>query len=95
MSAGDTLFEQEFYSGNTLTISEVKNESFESITKKLNRKNGDISFDNVNLAGLNYDIKPGEAIPFFTVFPAKNKVLGLKYRLEVIGLEASLSIDNS
>jgi len=36
------------------------------------------------LAGLNYNIQPGESIPFFTVFPADGRILGLRYNLEVI-----------
>ena len=90
LSTGEKLFEQEFYSGNTLSNWEIKNSSFDAINKKLNRKTGDINYEDVdNLAGLNFDIQPGESIPFYTVFPAKNKILGLKHKIKVVDLETS------
>jgi len=55
---------------------------------KLNRKNGDINFDNAQkLAGLNYDVQSGESVPFFIVFPSKSRILGLKYKVEFEGFE--------
>lgn len=87
---GEQLFEQEFYPGNTLTNWEIKNSSFEIINRKLNKKRGDLNYEDVdNLAGLNFDIQPGESIPFYTVFPAKNKILGLKHKIKVIDLETT------
>ena len=79
------LYEDIFYAGNTFTDRELKASPIQKILAKLDQKNGDIDVNNSNkLAGLNYNIQPGEAIPFFTVFPAEGRVLGLKYNLEVI-----------
>lgn len=90
ISDGTNVFIQELYTGNTLSKREIKNSSFNSLQAKLNRKNGDISYDDANnLDGLNFDIQPGEIIPFFSVFPAKEKILGLKYRIEVVGYESA------
>jgi len=72
-----------------LSKREIKNSSFNSLQAKLNRKNGDIDYDDVNnLDGLNFDIQPGEKIPFYSIFPAKEKILGLKYRVEVVGYDS-------
>lgn len=87
-SNGERLFEQVVYAGNTFTDNELRNLPFEEIFMKLNRRNGDIDFDNPRkLAGLNYDIQPGESIPFFIVFPSRSRILGLKYNIEVEGFE--------
>ena len=88
-SEGDTIFQQELYAGNTLSKREIKNNSFKSLQSKLNRKNGDINYEDTNnLDGLNFDIQPKEKIPFYSIFPAKEKILGLKYRVEVIGYDS-------
>ena len=90
ISEGTNIFIQELYAGNTLSKREIKNSSFNSLQAKLNRKNGDISYDDAkNLDGLNFDIQPGVAIPFYSIFPAKEKILGLKYRVEVVGYESA------
>jgi predicted Zn finger-like uncharacterized protein len=79
------LYEDIFYAGNTFTDRELKASPIQNILEKLDQKNGDIDVNNSNkLAGLNYNIQPGEAIPFFTVFPAEGRVLGLKYNLVVV-----------
>lgn len=89
ISEGNSIFIQELYAGNTLSKREIKNSSFNSLQAKLNRKNGDINYDDVNnLDGLNFDIQPGEKIPFYSIFPAKEKILGLKYRVEVVGYDS-------
>jgi len=89
-SEGTNIFIQELYAGNTLSKREVKNSSFNSLQAKLNRKNGDISYDDANnLDGLNFDIQPGEVIPFYSIFPAKEKILGLKYKVEVVGYDSA------
>ncbi|HSC35437.1 MAG TPA: hypothetical protein VLG45_09195, partial [Thermodesulfobacteriota bacterium] len=55
---------------------------------KLKKRSGDIDFYNPEkLAGLNSNVQPGESIPFYTVFPASGRMLGLKYDLEVAGYE--------
>jgi predicted Zn finger-like uncharacterized protein len=87
-SNGERLFEQVVYAGNTFTDGELRNLPFEEVFMKLNRKNGDINFDNAQkLAGLNYDVQSGESVPFFIVFPSKSRILGLKYKVEVEGFE--------
>jgi predicted Zn finger-like uncharacterized protein len=84
--AGEKIqFEDIFYAGNTFTDNELKASPIGNILSKLKQKNGDIDVNNSRkLAGLNYNIQPGESIPFFTVFPADGRVLGLRYNLEVI-----------
>lgn len=78
-------YEDTFYAGNTFTDLQLKVSPIQNILSKLDKKNGDIDISNSKkLAGLNYNIQPGESIPFFTVFPADGRVLGLKYKLEVI-----------
>lgn len=88
-SNGERLFEQVVYAGNTFTDNELRDLPFEEVFMKLNRRNGDIDFDNPQkLAGLNYGIQPGESIPFFIVFPSKSRILGLKYDIQVEGFES-------
>lgn len=85
-------FEDIFYAGNTFTDNELKVSPIQNILSKLKQKNGDIDVNNSRkLAGLNYNIQPGESIPFFTVFPADGRILGLKYNLQVIGYKDSSS----
>ena len=95
VSDGTNIFIQELYAGNTLSKREIKNNSFNSLQAKLNRKNGDISYDDANnLDGLNFDIQPGEIIPFYSIFPAKEKILGLKYRVEVVDFDSAEITEN-
>lgn len=85
-------YEDTFYAGNTFTDVQLKVSPIEKILSKLDQKNGDIDIKNSNkLAGLNYNIQAGESIPFFTVFPADSRVLGLKYKLEVIDYKEASS----
>ena len=85
-------FEDTFYAGNTFTDVELKVSPIQNILSKLDQKNGDIDINNSRkLAGLNYNIQPGESIPFFTVFPADTRILGLKYNLEVIDYKEASS----
>lgn len=96
ISDDTSVFIQELYAGNTLSSREIKNSSLNSIQSKLNRKNGDVSYDDANnLDGLNFDIQPGESIPFFSVYPAKDKILGLKYKIEVVGYESAIVGENT
>lgn len=95
ISEGTNIFIQELYAGNTLSKREIKNSTFNSIQAKLNRKNGDISYDDANnLDGLNFDIQPGEVVPFYSIFPAKEKILGLKYRVEVVEYDSADITEN-
>lgn len=85
IAADKKQFEDIFYAGNTFTDKELKGTPIKNILLKLDQRNGDIDVNNSRkLAGLNYNIKPGESIPFFSVFPAEGRVLGLKYNLEVV-----------
>ncbi|GIW47711.1 MAG: hypothetical protein KatS3mg078_1588 [Deltaproteobacteria bacterium] len=89
-SGEDLLFEQVFYAGNTFTQDELKTLPLEDILLRLNRRNGDIDYRNPGkLAGLNYAVEPGESVPFFSVFPSRTKVLGLKHEIKVLGFEVA------
>ncbi|MEM4408409.1 MAG: hypothetical protein QXI19_06670, partial [Candidatus Caldarchaeum sp.] len=88
VSGGEKLFTQRVYAGNTFTEEELKTLTTAQIEERLSRRNGDIDFSNTQkLAGLNFGVRPGETVPFFTVFPSEGKVLGLRYRVRVAGLE--------
>lgn len=92
IAAEKIQFEDIFYAGNTFTDNELKVSPIENILSKLKQKNGDIDVNNSRkLAGLNYNIQPGESIPFFTVFPADGRILGLKYNLQIIDYKDSSS----
>lgn len=89
-SVDQKLFEQEFYAGNTLTESEIRSMPVSFIEEKLKRKSGDVNYSDINkLAGTNFDIQPGESVPFYTVFPSKSRILGLNYRITVVDYEIS------
>lgn len=88
MAGGRVLYQSEVYAGNTFTDNELKVSPLQDILLKLQKKNGNIDYYNTDkLAGLNYDVRPGESIPFYAVFPSTSRVLGLKYRLRVAGFE--------
>jgi DNA-directed RNA polymerase subunit RPC12/RpoP len=88
MAGGQVLYQSEVYAGNTFADNELKVSPLQDILLKLQKKNGNIDYYNTeNLAGLNYDIRPGESIPFYAVFPSTSRVLGLRYRLKVAGFE--------
>ena len=88
ISSGESLFSRVAYAGNTFTQEELKTMSIEQIERRLDRRNGDINFTNTEkLAGLNYELKPGEHIPFYIVYPSEKKILGLRYRVWVSGFE--------
>ncbi len=87
-SAGEDVYEQTIYAGNTLSENELKTLPIEDTMLKLKRKSGDIDFnDPRRLAGLNYGIKPNESIPFYIVFPSKKRILGLRYDIDVVEFE--------
>jgi hypothetical protein len=87
-SGGKSLFKQVVYAGNTFTENELETLPTEAMVQKLNRKNGDINFDDPKkLAGLNFGIEPGESVPFFTIFPSESRILGVKYDINVVGFE--------
>jgi hypothetical protein len=92
ISAGQVLYDDMVYAGNTFTEGELRGLPLQDILLKLKKKTGNIDFyDSEKLGGLNFDIKPGESIPFNAVFPPSGKVLGLKYNLRVVDYETSLS----
>lgn len=85
IAAEEKQYEDTFYAGNTFTDKELKDTPIRDILRRLDQKNGDIDVNNSRkLAGLNYNIRPGESIPFYSVFPAEGRMLGLKYNLEVV-----------
>ncbi len=89
-STGNNLYTQEFYSGNTLTMKELRNSSVSTLEKKLKRKSGDVDFDDVDsFAGRNFNIEPGKSVPFYTFYLSKKKILGLKYDIEVLDFEST------
>lgn len=92
IAADKKQFEDTFYAGNTFTDKELKGSPIQNILLKLDQRNGDIDVNNSRkLAGLNYNIRPGESIPFFSIFPAEGRVLGLKYNLEVVDYKEASS----
>jgi hypothetical protein len=91
ISAGQVLYDETVYAGNTFTEGELRGLPLQDILFKLQKKTGNMDFYNTEkLGGLNFDIKPGESVPFYAVFPPSGKVLGLKYNLRVVDYETSL-----
>lgn len=88
ISAGERIHDQVVYIGNSLTENEIRTMPIEDLLLKLQRKTGDIDFYNpTKRAGHNVDIEPEDLIPFYSVFPTKDKILGLKYSVEVIDFD--------
>ena len=88
LSTGEKIYDQEVYAGNTLTENEIRTMAIEDMLLKLQRRTGDIDFYNPKKqAGLNVKIEPGESIPFYNTFPTRDKILGLKYTVDVIDFE--------
>ena len=89
-SAGENVYEQTVYAGNSLSENELKTLPIEDTILKLKRKSGDIDFnDPRKVSGFNYGIKPGESIPFYIIFPSKRRILGLKYDIDVSEFETA------
>ena len=90
ISDGQVVYDNVAYAGNTFTENELKSSPLPDTLLKLKKKSGNIDFYNPEkLAGLNSNIQPGESIPFYSVFPAAGRMLGLKYNLEVVDYEES------
>lgn len=88
ISDGQTVYDTEVYAGNTVTENELRVSPLSDTLLKLKKKSGDIDYYNTEkLSGMNSNIRPGESIPFFAVYPAPVRMLGLKYNLEVVGYE--------
>jgi hypothetical protein len=88
ISEGQIVYDNVVYAGNTFSENELRVSPLRDTLLKLKKRSGDIDFYNPEkLAGLNSNIQPGESIPFYTVYPAQGRMLGLKYDLEVAGYE--------
>jgi hypothetical protein len=88
ISDGQTVYDNVVYAGNTFTESELRVSPLSDTLLKLKKKSGDIDYYNTDrLAGLDSNVQPGESIPFFAVYPASGRMLGLKYNLDIIGYE--------
>jgi predicted Zn finger-like uncharacterized protein len=88
---GQILYDTKIYAGNTFTNTELQTLPLNEMTNRLNRKNGDIDFsDPRKLAGKNYNLMPGDSIKFYSVFPSKSQILGLKHNVEVVDAEIIL-----
>ncbi len=88
LSDGQVVYDNVVYAGNTFSENELRVSPLRDTLLKLKKRSGDIDFYNPDkLAGLNSNVQPGESIPFYTVFPASGRMLGLKYDLEVAGYE--------
>jgi len=88
ISDGQTVYENLIYAGNTFTENELRVSPLSDTLLKLKKKSGDIDYYNTErLSGLNSNVRPGESIPFFAVYPASGRMLGLKYNLEIVGYE--------
>jgi hypothetical protein len=88
ISDGQVVYDNVVYAGNTFTENELKVSPLRDTLLKLKKRSGDVDFYNSEkLAGLNSNIQPGESIPFYAVFPASGRMLGLKYDLSVVDYE--------
>lgn len=86
--SGRDLGTQEFYSGNTLSQRDLKNADVDYMLRKLARKGGDelAGFEDVAVSA-NFDVKPGNSVPFYTFYLAGTKILGVKYEIEILDFE--------
>ena len=86
--SGRTVYVQDFYSGNTLSIRDLRNADTDYPLQKLNRKSGDdLSALTGTDASANVNIKPGNTVFFNTFYLSVNKILGLKYEIEITDFE--------
>ena len=86
--SGRTVYTQDFYSGNTLSIRDLRNADTDHPFQKLSRKSGDdLSALTGTEASANVNIKPGNTVFFNTFYLSVNKILGLKYEIEITDFE--------
>ena len=86
--SGRTVYIQDFYSGNTLSIRDLRNADNDHPFQKLSRKGGDdLSALTGTEASSNVNIKPGNTVFFNTFYLSVNKILGLKYEIEIMDFE--------
>lgn len=91
LNNGQIIYDANIYAGNTFTNKELQTLPLDEISNRLNRKNGDIDFsDPRKLAGKNYNLMPGDSIDFYSIFPSKSQILGLKHSVEVVDAEIIL-----
>ncbi len=82
------LHTQDFYAGNTLSMRDIRNADAAGPLEKLGRRAGDDvpGFDESRTTA-NFNIKPGNTVFFNTFYLSVNKVLGLKYEVEITDFE--------
>lgn len=86
--SGRTVYVQDFYSGNTLSLRDLRNADTDHPLQKLSRKSGDdLSVFTGKEASANFNIKPGNTVFFNTFYLSVNKILGLKYEIEITDFE--------
>ena len=86
--SGQNLGVQEFYCGNTLSVRDLKNADVDYLLGKLARKDGDdLSVFADAPASANFDVKPGNAVAFYTFHLSGSKILGIKYEIEILDFE--------
>ena len=86
--SGRGLGVQEFYCGNTLSVRDLKNADVDFLLEKLGRKGGDdLSVFADAPASANFDVKPGNAVPFYSFYLSGNKILGIRYEIEILDFE--------
>jgi len=86
--SGRTVYVQDFYAGNTLSMRDLRNVDTDYILQKLNRKNGDdFSVFSGTKDSANFNIKPGNTVFFNTFYLSVNRILGLKYRIDITDFE--------
>lgn len=86
--SGRTVYVQDFYSGNTLSMRDLRNADTDHPLQKLSRKSGDdLSAVTGTEASANFNIKPGNTVFFNTFYLSVSKILGLKYQIEITDFE--------
>lgn len=86
--SGRTVHVQDFYSGNTLSMRDLRNADTDYPLQKLSRKSGDdLSVLTGTEVSANFNIKPGNTVFFNTFYLSVSKILGLKYEIEITDFE--------
>ncbi len=87
------IHSREVWAGNSFSDWEIRNRSWSRIKARMQNRKGQIGFGEKRAAisGMNVNITPDEEVPFVSVYrpPDGDKVLGLKYRVEITGYELS------
>ena len=86
--SGRGLGVQELYCGNTLSARDLKNADVDYLLGKLGRKGGDdLAVFADAPASANLDVQPGNAVPFYSFYLSGNKILGIRYEIEILDFE--------